>query len=192
MTRGYAFRSGGGAMVREQRDAGAAREAVAAAQLVAELLLLRGETVAVAESSAGGLVSATLIGIAGASAWFLGGVVPYGAGARRQWLGIGDVPDGAVSATMAACLAQAVRDRTGATWGVGESGLVTKQHGRRSQKAAGLCYVAVCGPGGTDVEDLSTGVDDRAANQTAFASAAISLLARTLSGVAEYVENQRQ
>ena len=151
------------------------------AQTVADLLVRRGETVAVAESSAGGLVSAALVSRGGASAWFVGGVIPYGASVRRQWLGVEPRDGGAVSASMAGALAEAVRERTGATWGVGETGIAGPQLGRRSLKAAGLGYVAVSGPGRTVVEVIETGVDDRAENQEAFANAALSLLARVLS-----------
>lgn len=151
------------------------------ARTVAEEVKRRGETVAVAETSAGGLIAGSLISIAGASAWFVGGVVPYAPSTRMQWLGVGEVSAGAVSPAMAEALAEAVRARTGATWGVGETGVAGPQGGRRSRKPTGLGYVAVCGASGTVVEEVATGVDDRSANQTAFAAAALSLLARTVA-----------
>ena len=151
------------------------------AHSLAESLGRRGETVAVAETSAGGLIAATMIGVSGASAWFVGGVVPYSEATRLEWLGVHAVTTGAVSARMAQALAEAVRSRTGATWGVGETGIAGPQGGRRSRKPAGLGYVAVAGPAGTSVEEVATGEDDRRRNQALFATAALSLLARCVS-----------
>jgi PncC family amidohydrolase len=150
------------------------------AEHIATALVRRAQTVAVAETSAGGLISATLIGVPGASRWFVGAVVPYGRTARSDWLGVGEIEAGAVSGEMAVSLAESVRDRTGATWGVGETGVAGPQTGRRSQKPSGLCFVAVAGPHGTTVEHISTAIDDREINQWSFAEAALSLLARCL------------
>jgi nicotinamide-nucleotide amidase len=134
----------------------------------------------VAETSAGGLVAATLIGIAGASAWFVGGVIPYAASTRLQWLGVGEEPLGAVSAEMARALAEAVRARTGAIWGVGETGIAGPQLGRRSRKPSGLGFVAVAGPTGTFTQEVTTSDVDRRTNQVLFATSALSLLARCI------------
>ena len=91
----------------------------------AELLRARRETLAVAESSAGGLVSAALLAVPGASAYFRGGVVVYTRDARRTLLGLPDAAlDGVPpnSEPLAALLADAARNRLGATWGLGETG----------------------------------------------------------------------
>jgi nicotinamide-nucleotide amidase len=168
-------------------DKGAAQTS---ARSIAVACRASGETVAVAETSAGGLISAALISVEGASSWFAGSVVPYGAVARLRWLGVGDLPTGAVSEEMAIALAESVRRLIGSTWGIGETGIAGPQHGRRSRKPAGLGYVAVAGPGGTVVERVMTGASEtsaggrassqRASNQQAFATWALALLARCM------------
>jgi nicotinamide-nucleotide amidase len=154
-----------------------------AAGAVAAGLAARGETVAVAETAAGGLISAALVAVPGASAWFSGGVVAYGATAKARWLGLpGEAfaPDGVVSPRGAAALAAAVRDALGATLGLAEVGIAGPQTGRRSSKGAGLAYVAVAGPRNA-WREVVTEADDRAANQAAFAAEALALL-RDLAG----------
>ena len=154
-----------------------------AAQVIAQALDARGETLAVAETAAGGLISARLLAIPGASRWFLGGAVAYSAGAKAAWLGLSPedlAGSGVVSAESAAAMARAARERLGATWGLAEAGIAGPQTGRRSTKPAGLVYVAVSGLI-DGVEEVRTGLEDRAGNQQAFAAAALRLLARVLS-----------
>jgi nicotinamide-nucleotide amidase len=149
---------------------------------IAATLLARGETLAVAETAAGGLISAALVQVPGASAWFLGSAVAYSATAKASWLNLPTTsfaPDGVVSRRAAARLAEAVRERLGATWGLAEAGVAGPQTGRRSAKPAGLVYVAVAGPAPASLE-VTTGLDDRAANQRAFAAAALGLLVQAL------------
>ena len=101
------------------------RELVTIAGAIATLLKERKETIAVAESSAGGLISAALLAIPGASAYFLGGGVIYTGAARRALL---RVPDDAVkgirSSTEAYALvkARSIRELMGTTWGLAETG----------------------------------------------------------------------
>src|SRR5688500_16375798 len=100
-------------------------EAKRAAQ-IASLLIERGETVAVAETAAGGAIAAALTAIPGASAWFLGGVVPYAASAKERWLALNaGALDGAgmVSEAAARRMAASVRVALGATWGLAETGI---------------------------------------------------------------------
>ena len=147
------------------------------ASAVASLLVERRQTVAVAESSAGGLISATLLAVPGASAYFLGGGVIYTQVARRTLLG---VPDEAVagvrSATEAYALLQArtVRGLTGAAWGLGETG-ASGPTGNRYGDAAGHACLAVAGPV-ERVVTLETKSQDREANMWAFTRAALDLL----------------
>jgi PncC family amidohydrolase len=151
---------------------------------VAARLTARGETVAVAETAAGGLIAAALVAVPGASAWFLGGVVAYGPAAKAAWLGLtGEAfaPHGVVSAAGAAALARAARTALGATWGLAEAGIAGPQTGRRSRKGAGLAYLAVDGPLAV-TREVRTGLPDRRANQEGFARAALALLAETLAG----------
>jgi PncC family amidohydrolase len=152
------------------------------AERIARRLAERGETLVVAETAAGGLISAALLAIPGASAWFHGGVVAYSAAAKLAWLGLDAVafaPGGAVSDTAARRLAEAAQERTGATWGLAEAGIAGPQTGRRSRKPPGLAYLAATGPV-TEVRELRTGLDARADNQRAFAAAALDLLAEVL------------
>src|SRR5262245_36715793 len=95
------------------------------ADAIAKLLVEQGATVTVAESSAGGLVSASLLAVPGASAYYLGGTVIYTVAASKALVsGVLELPQGTRGATegWAAYLAQAVRGKIGATWGVSETG----------------------------------------------------------------------
>ena len=147
------------------------------AAAVAARLMARGETVAVAESSTGGLVSASLLSIPGASAYFLGGGVIYTQAARRGLLA---VPDEAVrgirSSTEAYALlkARTVRERLGATWALAETGAAGPT-GNRYGDAAGHSCIAVAGPV-ERARTIETGRADREANMWAFTRAAIELL----------------
>ena len=141
------------------------------------LLRAGGQTVGVAESSAGGLISASLLAVPGASAYFLGGSVVYTHAARRSLLG---VPDDAVAGIRAStepyALLQArkVRELLGTTWGLAETG-ATGPTGNRYGDAAGHACLAVAGPV-ERVLTLETGQADREANMWAFARAALQLL----------------
>ncbi len=148
---------------------------------IAALLKARGETLAVAESSAGGLISAALLSVPGASAYFLGGAVVYTRQARRALLSI---PDAAMkgirsaSEPYAALTARTVRDQHGATWGLSETG-ATGPSGNRYGDPAGHACIAVAGPA-EQVLTLRTGSADRGANMQAFAAKALETLLQTI------------
>lgn len=147
------------------------------AERIAARLVERGETVAVSESAAGGLVAAALLAVPGASRYFLGCAVVYTAAARQALLGI--TPDdmaGARSASepYAELLARRTRERLGASWGLAETGAAGPA-GNRYGDAAGHACLAVSGPA-QKVRTLATGSSDRAANMRAFAIAALALL----------------
>src|ERR1700681_3762949 len=92
---------------------------------IAARLIDRRETIAIAESSTGGLIAAALLAVPGASAYFVGGAVVYTKVARAALLGIGDAEmQGLRPSTepYALLVAQRVRERHGATWGLGETG----------------------------------------------------------------------
>ena len=141
------------------------------------LLKARGQTVAVAESSAGGLISAALLAVPGASAYYLGGGVIYTAAARRVVL---PMPEEALrgirSSTEAYALlkARTVRAALGTTWGLGETGAAGPT-GNRYGDAPGHACIAVVGPV-ERVITLETGQADREANMWAFTRAALDLL----------------
>jgi len=163
------------------------------AQLVAARLIERRETIAVAEGSTGGAISATLLAVPGASAYFLGGAVVYTAAARAALLDIGATDMKGfrpASETYAALLARRVRVRLGATWGVAETGAAGPTGNRYGDPAGHTC-IAVTGPilgaGPVAVTEpaeravtLRTGSRDRQANMQAFATRAFELLAETI------------
>lgn len=141
----------------------------------------RSETVAVSESSTGGLISAALLSVPGASAYFLGGGVIYTGAARRALLDVpADLPAETRSASeaYAALCARTIRDKLGATWGLAETG-ATGPTGNRYGDAAGHCCLAVAGPMEL-VMTLETGNDDREANMWRFTRAGLDLLARAI------------
>ena len=153
----------------------------------AELLKQRKETVAVAESSTGGLISAALLSVPGASAYFLGGAVIYTLAARKGLLGI-------ENATMkqlgmrpstepyAALIARTVAERHGAIWGLGESG-ATGPTGNRYGDAAGHAAIAITGPVARSLT-VETGSPDREANMRRFGEAALKALIDALEAAA--------
>jgi PncC family amidohydrolase len=151
------------------------------ASSLATLLQERRQTLAVAESSAGGLISAALLAVPGASAYFVGGAVVYTQAARRALL---RVPDeslvGIRSSTeaYAAIKARTVRDLLGATWGLAETG-ASGPTGNRYGDAPGHACIAVAGPIDR-VVTIETRVADREANMWAFAKAALELLQTSL------------
>ena len=144
---------------------------------VATRLRERRQTIAVAESSAGGLISAALLAVPGASAYFLGAAVVYTQAARRALL---RVPDeslvGIRSSTEAYALikARTIRELLGATWGLAETG-ASGPTGNRYGDAPGHACLAVAGPVERAVT-LETRVGDREPNMEAFARAALELL----------------
>jgi nicotinamide-nucleotide amidase len=158
-------------------------ELVSLAEKVAALLKERGETIAVAESSTGGLVSAALLAVPGASAYFLGGAVIYTGTARTALLGI---PNEALTGMRASTepyallLARTVQQRFAATWGLGETG-ATGPTGNRYGDAAGHSCLAIAGPVERAIT-LETGSADRLANMHTFAATALDLLLKGLAG----------
>ena len=157
------------------------RELVAQAERVAALLLARKETVAVAESSAGGLITAALLAVPGASAWCLGGTVIY---TKQGWQALRDFDEtvlgGWRSATEGNALVRArfIRSRMGASWGIGETGAAGPTGNRHGDPAGHAC-LAVCGQSERAVT-LRTGSADRLANMQRFAAAALQLFLDTL------------
>jgi nicotinamide-nucleotide amidase len=145
------------------------------------LLRQRNETVAVSESSTGGLISAALLSVPGASAYFIGGGVIYTRQARTAFLQIKDEAMRGMrgaSEPYALLSARTARDHCGALWGIGETG-ATGPAGNRYGDAAGHCCIAVVGPRDR-VITIETGRADRLANMYAFTMAALELLIEQL------------
>ena len=152
------------------------------AERIGAVLTEQGQTVAVAESSSGGLVSAALLSVPGASAYFLGGAVVYAAAARSALLGIGEAEMAGLrsaSESYALLLARAVRERHGATWGIAETGAAGPS-GNRYGDASGHTCIAVSGLV-ERVKQSSTGEADRATDSS-FAAGLLDLLAEAWRG----------
>lgn len=144
---------------------------------VAARLKAAGQTLAVAESSAGGLISACLLAVPGASAYFLGGGVIYTARARRSLLGVPDEALAGVRSSTepyALAKARAVRALLDTTWGLAETG-ASGPAGNRYGDAPGHACLAVTGPVERAIT-VETGQADREANMWAFTRAALDLL----------------
>ena len=147
-----------------------------------ERLKARGETVAVAESSSGGLVSAALLSVPGASKYYLGGAVVYTGKARMVLM---DLPREAVAGMRSASepyallLARTARERFGATWGISETGAAGPS-GNGYGDAPGHTCVAISGPLEMAIT-VETGSADRARNMDAFAREALRLLEQALA-----------
>jgi nicotinamide-nucleotide amidase len=153
------------------------------AETIAQRLIARHETVAVAESSTGGLIAAALLAVPGASAYFLGGAVIYTTTARAVLLGIADTDMiGLRSATEAYALliARRARARHAATWGIGETGATGPTANRHGDPVGHTC-IAVAGPVERAVT-LRTGSAERLANMEAFAKRALELLIEAIPG----------
>jgi nicotinamide-nucleotide amidase len=158
------------------------KELVAISEQIAAKLIERRESIAVAESSTGGLISAALLAVPGASAYFLGSAVVYTRDARRILM---EIPDEAMkgirssSEPYAQLLATQVRRRFSSHWGLSETG-ATGPTGNRYGDAAGHSCMAVAGPHAS-VMTLETGSNDRQGNMQAFAATALKLLLQNLS-----------
>ena len=158
------------------------KELVAIAENIAVRLIERRQTIAVAESSTGGLISASLLAVPGASAYFLGSAVVYTRDARRILM---DIPDEAMkgirsaSEAYATLLASQIRRRFSADWGLSETG-ATGPTGNRYGDAAGHSCMAVAGLEPSAIT-LETGSADRLANMHVFAATALDLLLQKLS-----------
>jgi len=147
-------------------------------QQVGQLLIDRHQTIAIAESSAGGLISAALLSVPGASAYFVGGSVVYTRTSRTALL---QIPESALEGVRASTeayallLARAVQDRLGTDWAIGETG-ATGPTGNRYGDAAGHACFGVCGPSeAARSRTLETGHADRQGNMVLFAKAALHL-----------------
>jgi nicotinamide-nucleotide amidase len=152
------------------------------AEAVGALLKARQQTVAVAESSSGGLVSAALLAVPGASAYFMGGAVVYTQRARSSLLALTESDMAGMSASSepyARLLARRVRERFGTDWGIAETGAAGPS-GNRYGDASGHSCIAISGPV-ERVITLETGSGDRVANMRAFARALLDLLGEALA-----------
>src|SRR6195256_102206 len=158
------------------------RDLVSLAEKIAAVLTARKQTIVIAESSTAGLISAALLAVPGASAYFLGGAVVYTRDGRRILM---DIPDDAMkgirsaSEPYAKLLASQIRTRVATDWGLSETG-ATGPTGNRYGDAAGHSCIGVAGLEQYAMT-LETGSTDRVANMQVFAATALNFLLQNLS-----------
>jgi PncC family amidohydrolase len=151
------------------------------AEKIAVMLKQRRENIAVAESTTGGLISAALLSVPGASSYFIGGAVVYTLKARRAML---EVPDSAfagiksITEEGAMILARAARTRFAVTWSIAEIG-ASGPTGNRYGDSAGHSCIAIAGPVERSITG-ETGSADRVANMRTFSAAALNLLIESM------------
>ncbi len=151
------------------------------AEKIAAILKQRRESVALAESTTGGLMSAALLAVPGASNYFVGGALVYTLVARRKLLELPDSAFAGIKSVIpegAAILARATRERLSVTWALSEVG-ASGPSGNRYGDPAGHSCLAVAGPVERAIT-VETGSGDRVANMYAFASAGLELLAECI------------
>jgi nicotinamide-nucleotide amidase len=145
------------------------------AERIGARLIARKESVAVSESSSGGLVSAALLAVPGASVWYQGASVTYTPNVARGLLGLqrGDLPPGVRSSSepYALFMAGVIREKLRGTWGLCETGAAGPT-GNPYGDAAGHTCVGIVGPVEASFT-LETGESDRLANMMAFARFAL-------------------
>ncbi len=161
------------------------QELLPQAERIAALLKARGETISVAESSTAGLISAALLAIGGASAYFMGGAVVYTRASRTELLRVSDAEFAALTGITpstepyALLFARKIKERLATNWSVGETGTAGPT-GSRYGHAPGHSCIAVIGPNGERAITVETGNSDRVDNMRAFSIAALDLLEKSL------------
>jgi len=151
------------------------------AERLGALLISRKQTIAVSESSSGGLVAASLLAVPGASAYFVGGAVVYTQRARAGLLGVGEADMAGIrSATepYALLLARTIRDRLGVSWGIAETGAAGPRGNSYGDPAGHTC-VAISGPTEKAIT-IETGVSNRVDNMRLFALSLLELLTEAI------------
>ena len=155
------------------------------AERIAAKLKARKETVSVAESSTAGMISAALLAIPGASAYFIGGAVVYTRQSRTELLRVTEAEFAALTGITpstepyALLFARKIKERLGTTWAIGETGTAGPT-GSRYGHAAGHSCMAVIGPNGERATTVETAKDDRVDNMRAFSLAALDLFEKAL------------
>ena len=158
------------------------KDLVSIAEKIATVLTARKQTIAIAESSTAGLISAALLAVPGASAYFLGGALVYTRQSRRLLL---DIPDSKLDGMRpstepyALMMARHTRERFATTFALAETG-ATGPTGNRYGDAAGHSCIAIAGLA-EGAMTLETGKSDRLDNMHAFTTAALNFLLAKIS-----------
>lgn len=150
---------------------------------IAQALIDQSATVCIAESSTGGLISAALVSIPGASRFYLGGSVVYSHPSRRHLLGIrGADVEGLTPLTEAMALrfAEHARAQLGTTWAVAELGVAGPTASPYGHDA-GVCVVGIDGPRPHSIR-INTGDNDREENMWHFTQQALRALGEAVAG----------
>jgi nicotinamide-nucleotide amidase len=152
------------------------------AERIAARLKTRGETISIAESSTAGLISAALLAIPGASAYFMGGAVVYTRQSRSELLRVTEAELTGITPSTEAyarLFARKIRERLGTTWSLGETGTAGPA-GSRYGHAAGHSCIAVIGPNGERSITVETGKADRVDNMRVFSLRALEMLEQSV------------
>jgi len=158
------------------------KDLAAIAEKAGAILKERKQTIVVAESSTGGLISAALLAVPGASAYFLGGAVVYTRQSRRLLI---DIPDAALDGMRASTepyavmMARTAQKNFSSTWALAETGATGPTRNRYGD-AAGHSCIAIAGLTDSSMT-LETGKSDRLDNMHAFTAAALNFLLQALS-----------
>jgi nicotinamide-nucleotide amidase len=147
------------------------------AERIAAKLKARKETIGIAESSTAGLLSAALLAVPGASAYFMGGAVVYTRTSRAELLRVADADLVGITPSTevyAMLFARKIKERLGTNWALGETGTAGPTGSRYGHNAGHSC-VAVIGPSGEKSITIETGKSDRWDNMRAFSIAALDL-----------------
>jgi nicotinamide-nucleotide amidase len=151
------------------------------AERIAEKLKARKETIGIAESSTAGMISAALLAIPGASAYFIGGAVVYTRTSRTELLQVTEAELAAMTGITpstepyAMLFARKIKERLGTAWTLGETGTAGPTGSRYGHNAGHSC-VAVIGPNGERSITIETGKSDRVDNMRTFSIEALKLL----------------
>jgi nicotinamide-nucleotide amidase len=155
------------------------------AETIAARLKARNETIAVAESSTGGLIAAALLAVPGASAYFIGGAVVYTRVSRTELLRVSEEEFAALkditpsTEPYALLFARKIKERLGTTWAIGETGTAGPTGSRYGHDAGHSC-VAVVGPSVERAATIETRSGDRMNNMRTFSMAALELFEKAL------------
>ncbi|KAL4745495.1 hypothetical protein BDW72DRAFT_186595 [Aspergillus terricola var. indicus] len=154
------------------------------AQEVVELLKARRETLSVAETAAGGLISACLLSVPGASAVYKGGLTVYTLESRLAFAGWTQVDREKYrgpTTEIVGQMADHTRRTLESTYAVSESGTAGPTGGTTRNRTPGYVAVAVSTANGNQTREVETGSSDRAQNMVAFARESLQLLKEVIS-----------
>ncbi|EEA25933.1 hypothetical protein TMatcc_005817 [Talaromyces marneffei ATCC 18224] len=155
---------------------------------ISSLLKERKETVSVAETAAGGIISASLLSVPGASAYYKGGLTLYTLESRivfADWTQEHIANYKGPTTAIVAGLAESTRSKLQSTYTISESGTAGPGGGKASRKP-GVAFLAIATPGGSYTREIDTGYgEDREKNMVGFAEEALKLLRDVIKGDAK-------